>query len=304
MEQYPSKRRKVEDAEDQATEVNCELKVRKRAGSLRDRRDKQPIPKLVLPAHHAFGVHGVARREVQHLHGSRESGQAEPTKVQARQLTDTITQSADAASTVLAIAIDDGQGVVSEIDVPMASKSVYISGYGELTIANGATVPTVTAPAVNHPGSVQFNPAAVTPPPAVAASQARNQALQTQEAIAKQLNVVPQAPSSAASAPSSAAEAQHTAASQSPMAVNTPGSRSQQILSSPPTPNPTTPQPSGSSLASYFSSSPASLPASSLAPTSSPSPSVPPNTINSQPPASHNSTISCKASIRIQRSAC
>ena len=250
------------------------------------------IPKLVLPAHHAFGIHGVSRQKIQHVHDPPASSEPAPTKVHARQLVGT--QAApDTASTVLAIAIDNGQGTVSELEVPMASQSIFIPGYGELTMTNNGLMPTITA--TSEPNSV-------IPSAAIAASQARNQALQTQEAIAKQLNVVPQAPSPASQQPSTTAPApapsgttvpQQTGASQSPLAVTTPESRSQQVLSPPPTPVPATPQSSAGS-SSYFSSPSASLSNASPSPhTSNPattSPVLSPNT-------SANSTSSGKSEV-------
>ncbi len=310
MEGHPSKRRRVESEEDQKPGDFRFNKGRERGGSLTDKREKLALPKLVLPAHHAFGVHGASRQKPQHLHEAQEPNQATPTRIQARQLVGTQVSSVaqpapETASTVLAIAIDNGQGVVSELDVPMASKSVWIQGYGELTMANDGNMPTITASAENKTSTIKSKPGAVTPPPAAAASQARSQALQTQEAIAKQLDVVPQAPStSAPTSPQATPESsnpstdQNMASSQSPLAVNTPESHSQQVLSSPPTPVPATPQSSTGSSSSYFSSSPASLLSSSSPQTSSPSTTSPilnPN--NSQLPATSNSTLSGKTSM-------
>ena len=292
MEGNPSKRRKVEHEDDPIIRDSVfNDKGRKRAGSLAERREKIPVPKLVLPAHHAFGVHGASRQKSQHVHESQQSSEAAPQKIQPRQIVGTQASNSDQAapenaSTVLAIAIDNGQGIVSETEVPMGSKSVYIPGYGELTMASDGHMPTITA---------NSNPGAVTPPPAVAASQARNQALQTQEAIAKQLNVVPQAPSNTVPSQPSPTPMQ------SPSAVSTPESRSQQVLSSPTTPVPATPQPSAGSSAgssSYFSSSPASTSNSSPPQTSNPSTTSPfPTLSDSQLTASSNSTLSGKTSI-------
>ena len=309
MEGNPSKRRKVEYEDDPVARDPCfNDKGRKRAGSLAERREKSPIPKLVLPAHHAFGVHGASRQKPQHVHESQLSSEAAPQRIQQRQLVGTqvsnsVQAAPESASTVLAIAIDNGQGIVSETEVPMASKSVWIPGYGELTMASDGHMPTITATSL---------PGAVTPPPAVAASQARNQALQTQEAIAKQLNVVPEAPSNAPGEPTNTAQTPSVSASvpsqptptpiQSPSAVSTPESRSQQVLSSPTTPVPTTPQTSAGSSAgsssSYFSSSPASTSNSSPPHTSNPSTiSQLPSLNNPQLTASSNSTLSGKSSI-------
>ena len=293
MEGHPSKRRRVEHENDQATGDFRFNQGRKRTGSLSDRREKLAIPKLVLPAHHAFGVHGASRQKVQHLLEPQDASQSAPSNIQPRQLVGTqvtsVAQGApETASTVLAIAIDNGQGIVSEMEVPMASKSVWIQGYGELTMATNGPEPTITASMENNPSNSQAPPGTVTPPPAIAASQARDQALQSQEAIAKQLNVVPQGPSTAAQPSSPSAPAP----SQSPVAASTPESRSQQVLSSPPTPLPATPPLSSASSASYFASSPSSIPNSSPPLTPNPSTTSSPN--NSPIAASSNSTLSGK----------
>ena len=290
---------------------------RERARSLGDKMDTVDMPKLVLPA-------PGDRQRVQRLQQPPNSSRELPMKIHARQLFPTQANSfaqpaADSASTVLAIAIVDGNGIVSEMDVPMTSKTIWIPGYGELPMTNGETVPTVTMtngaafPTAIAPETKSrnagFNPGAVTPPPAVAASQARGQALQTQEAVAKQLNVVPQAPPSVASIPSStepvptsnapipssAESAQRASTSQASMVISLPESHSQQVLSSPSTPVPTTPQSSASSPSSYFSSSSASVPNSaSSQTTNTPISSQIPTTQNSQLQTSDNSTVSCK----------
>lgn len=304
-----SKRRKIEKIEGLSAAEHELGTGGDRPESLGDEREILIMPKLVLPA-------PGARQRVQQIHEPTTSNQEAPTKVHARQLFPTQVNNvaqpvADSASTVLAIAIDNGQGIVSEIDVPMASKSVWIPGYGELTMTNGAKSPTVTASEIT-PSNTVFNPGAVTPLPAVAASQARAQALQTQEAIAKQLNVIPQAPGNVSPTPSSALPvqtslasesshsptAEHATSNQASIAISVPESRSQQVLSSPPTPNPATPQSSASSAASYFSSSPASLPSPASSHTTN-APTLPqlPNTNNSQLPASNNSTVSGKITV-------
>ena len=315
MEEHPPKRRKVERGSDHVARDHGLYESRERAGSFGDRREKLAIPKLVLPAHHAFGVHGASRQKVQHSHEPQKSSQPMPTKIHPRQLLGTQVSSVvqpapETASTVLAIAVDNGQGVVSELEVPMTSKSVYIQGYGELTMANDGVTPTITAASGNNPSNLVSSPGAVTPPPAVAASQARDEALATQQAVAKQLNVVPQAPSPApqesatagpapsqtAPAPSSTVTPQQTGASQSPLALNTPGSRSQQVLSSPSTPVPETPQSSAGSSSSYFSSSPVSTTNSSPSRTQNPAISQTLSPNNSQLPATSNYTLSGKIS--------
>ena len=133
-------------------------------------------------------------------------------------------------------------------------------------------------------------PGQVVPPAAVAAADARNEALETQQAQAqavavKQLDVVPQAP-----APSPAT---HAAASASQNAMQSPNSSSQQIVKSPSTPPPSNPSPNPESSASYFSASPASSPSPSSQHVSSPS--APSPTFASNILATnHNGTISGK----------
>lgn len=299
MDSHQSKRRKVEHEEDRTAGQHGFNEV--------GEREKQVMPKLVLPAHHPFGVHGAARQKLQHVHQVQQSSQAAPTKFIARELVGTqvnsIVQPAPApASTVLAIAVDNGQGIVSEIDVPMASPTISIPGYGVLTMPDDGIMPTITASAASAPRDANLNPGSVVPPPAEAASQARDQALATQEAIAKQLNVVPQAPSNPASAtaqpastPVSQTALQSSATMQSPLAVNTPESRSQHVLSSPPTPIPSTPPPSASSSASYFSASPAAIPSTSIPSTPTPL-TTPPSSShdNAEISASNNSTTAGK----------
>lgn len=317
MEEHRPKRRKVQKFEGLASGgYNLETR-RERAENLGDKMETVNITKLALPS-------PGDRQRVQRLQQPPKSSQELPKKIYARHLFPTQANSVaqpvvESASTVLAIAVIDGNGVVSEMDVPMASKSVWVPGYGELPMTNGAIVPTVTmtngaifpSPTALETifSNAEFTPAAVTPPPAVAASQARGQALQTQEAIAKQLNVVPQAPPVVASSPSSTAPvpmsvaptpssadaAQHAATSQASMAFEFPESHSQQVLSSPSTPLPTTPQSSASSFVSYFSSSPASVPNSaSSQTTNTPNPSLVPTTYSSQLQTSDNSTVSRK----------
>lgn len=265
MEEHPSKRRRVERTEDRPNIHHGLHRRRERGGSLGDRREHSHIPKLVLPTpeDRITSDFGSPRQQTQGLREQAKIIQREPTRLQPRNYVPSGANNRQsppqAASTVLANAIENGHGVVSEMNVPVESKSVWLPGYGMLTMNNAGNTPTTITQSGSNPGDFDSNnPARVTPPPAVAASQARNQALQTQEAIAKQLNVVPQGPSSAE-------PAQRAAASQSPMAANNPESLSQQILSLPPTPIPTTPQSSADlSASSYFSPSPASMSASTL----------------------------------------
>ena len=147
--------------------------------------------------------------------------------------------------------------------------------------------------AMSNPNATPTSyPGQVVPPAAVAAANARNQALESQQAQAgavdvKQLDVVPQAPASAT--------ANHAAASASPNAMQVPDSSSQQIVKAPSTPPPSNPSPTPESSASYFSASPASSPSPSLQQISSPSAPSPTFISNNHDFATnHNGTTSGK----------
>lgn len=153
-----------------------------------------------------------------------------------------------------------------------------------------------TSEAMSDPnGSPTPYPGQVVPPAAVAAANARNQALETQQAEAqaqaqavavKQLDVVPQAP---APVPTN-----HAAASAIPNAIQAQDSSSQQIVKAPSTPLPSNPSPISESSASYFSALPASSPSPSPQHISSPSAPSPTFTPNKLAPTNHNSTMSGK----------
>ena len=160
------------------------------------------------------------------------------------------------------------------------------------------TEPTVpkTSEGMSDPnGSPTPYPGQVVPPAAVAAANARNQALETQQAEAeaqaqavavKQLDVVPQAPTPV--------PANHAAASALSNAIQAPDFSSQQIVKSPSTPIPSSPSPTSESSASYFSASPASSPSPSPQHISSPSAPSPTFTPNKLASTNHNSTMSGK----------
>lgn len=154
------------------------------------------------------------------------------------------------------------------------------------------TVPN-TGEAMSYPsGNPTSNPypGQVVPPAGVAAADARNQALESQQAQAqavavKQLDAIPQAPAPA--------PATHAAASASSNAMKVPNSSSQQIVKAPSTPPPSNPSPTPESSASYFSASPASSPSPSPQLTSSPSAPSPTFTPNKHEFATnHNGTMS------------
>ena len=144
----------------------------------------------------------------------------------------------------------------------------------------------------NPSGTPASYPGQVVPPAAVAAANARNQALESQQAQAqdvavKQLDAIPQAPAPA--------PATHAAAIASPNAMQVPDSSSQQIVKAPSTPPPSNPSPTPESSASYFSASPASSPSPSPQHTSSPSAPSPTLTPNKHEFATnHNGTTSGK----------
>lgn len=192
------------------------------------------MPKLVLPPHGAPGhpAHGeqaidAFSQGVDRPHYPLESADGKPTRVHARQIVQP--SATDVASS-------GGTANLSEPTEPTAPKTNEAS-----------STPT------SYPGQV-------VPPAAVAAANARNQALESQQAQAqsvavKQLDAVPQAPASAS--------ATHAAASASPNVVQVPDSSSQQIVKAPATPPPSNPSPTSGSSASYFSASPASSPSPS-----------------------------------------
>lgn len=154
------------------------------------------------------------------------------------------------------------------------------------------SAPKISEAISNPSGTPTSYPGQVVPPAAVAAANARNQALESQQAQAgavavKQLDAIPQAPAPAT--------ANHAAASASPNAMQVPDSSSQQIVKAPSTPAPSNPSPTPESSASYFSASPASSPSPSLQQISSPSAPSPTFIPNKNDFATnHNGTTSGK----------
>ena len=216
------------------------------------------MPKLVLPPHGAPGhpAHGdqaidAPSQGVNRPHYPLESVGTKPMRVHARQ-------------------------IVQQSTEPTAPK----------------TSEAIPSPSGNPPSTKEDSsyPGEVVPPAAVAAADARNQALASQQAQAvdvKQLDAIPQAPAST--------PATHSAISTNPNANTIPDSSSQQIVKAPSTPPPSNPSPTPQSSASYFSASPASSPSPSLQRSSSsynPSPTLASNTHEFS--ASHNGTTSGK----------
>jgi len=300
MEQ-PSKRRRVEGSLDRSAGHYGFQIGRGRNGILTDRKEKEGLvsPKLGLPSHedHVFNtLLRFPRREVQRLYDPLKSSEDGPRRLQTRGLVPSSNtpvnsnipaQVAQPISTVVNVAVSNGKDIFSSVVVPLAPTPSTVPGF------NGLTMAPVATPALDNtptPASkVGPNPGNVTPPAAVAASEAREQAIQSQQsqAIAHEYAAILQAPAS------SATPENRAAASQSPMAVLVSGS-SQQVLSSPSTPIPSVPQSSSSPSASYFSSSPVSAVASSTSSiilnSPTPSPTLSPNV--SQMPSSSNSSTS------------
>ena len=223
------------------------------------------MPKLVLPPHGAPGhpAHGDqvvdgSSQGVDRPHYPLESADTRSTRVHAREVVQRSVT--DAAPTA-----------------PRTSEA----------ISSQQSSPNLKADDNMYPGQVE-------PPAAVAAANARNQALQSEQAQAegqdvavKQLNGKPTAPASASTP--------YPAVSASPEAVKVPDSSSQQVVKVPSTPPPSNPSATSESSASYFSVSPASSPSPSpqhtLTP-SAPSPTLTPK--QSDFASIHNSTTSGK----------
>lgn len=169
-------------------------------------------------------------------------------------------------ATVINVAVSDGKGVVSHVVEPVVSQVAAIPGYGALSVST-PSVPT------NLPG-------VVVPLPAVAAAEARNQALASQVALARELAA--------------------SAASHIPISIQVPGASSQHVLSSPSTPLPSTPHATSAST-SYFSSSTVS-PSESPRPNTSSAPAV--SSANRNAPTSRNSTMTGKSPVSVLAPIC
>ena len=262
----PAKRRKIERSLGGPIE-GFKLNGRERSVSLggSSKKEEPIMPKLVLPPHGAPGhpVHGDqvidgSSHGVDRPHYPLESADTRPTRIHARQIVQRSVT--DAAPTA-----------------PKTSEP----------ISPPQSSPTPKADDNLHPGQV-------VPPAAVAAADARNQALNSQQAQAqaqdvavKQLNGKP-----TVSAPASTP---HAAVSASPEAIQVPDSLSQQVVKVPSTPPPSNPSATPESSASYFSASPASSPSPSPQHTSTPStpsPTLTPNRVDFG--SIHNGTTSGK----------
>ena len=233
------------------------------------------MPKLVLPPHGAPGhpAHGDqiidgSSQGVDRPHYPLESADTRPTRVHARQIVQRSVT--DAAPTA-----------------PKTSDPIS---------------PPQTSP--NSKADDNVNPGQVVPPAAVAAANARNQALQSQQDQAqaqdvavKQLDGRPTAPASASTP--------YAAVSASPEAIKVPDSLSQQVVKVPSTPPPSNPSATPDSSASYFSASPATSPSPSPQHTSTPSAPSPTFTPKPSDFASiHNGTTSGKLLLGLPYSSC
>ena len=258
--EHPSKRRRIEqNAGDLVAGPNLNI-GRDRLVSLRGstKNEKPIMPKLVLPPHGAPGhpAHGdqatnASSQGVDRPHYPLESADTKPTRVHARQIVP-----------------------------PSATDAAVLT---REAISLPSSTPTSSLDNNSYPGQV-------VPPAAVAAADARNQALESQQAEAqavtvKQLDAISQAPAPV--------PATHAAASTSPNTINVPKSSSQQIFKGPSTPPPSNPSPIPESSVSYFSASPTSSPSPSTQHISSPSAPSPTSIPNRHDFAlNHNGTTS------------
>ena len=253
--EHPSKRRRLGRNLGGLVEGFNLNKGRERSVSLGGSiKNEQPMmPKLVLPPHGAPGhpAHGDpsiddSRQDVEGPHYPLENADSKPKRVHARQIVQP--SATDAASA--------GHRTSEAIPSPSSS-------------------PASKEDDNSYPGQA-------VPPAAVAAANARNQALESQQAQAqaqaqtqaqaqhvavKQLDVVPEAPAPAHATPA--------AVSASPKAMQVPDSSSQQVVKAPSTPPPSNPSSVPESSSSYFSSSPVSSPSLSPQQTSAPSSPLP-----------------------------
>ena len=295
--EHPSKRRRIERAVDRSDWNHVFQNGRRRSGSLTEKKEKGgfTIPRLELRSLEDQAYDKLLRsprQKIQQLYDPLKSYENEPKRLLSRGNTPTQTNSNNAAagnipaqpaqpvSTVVNVAVSNGKEIVSNVVVPMASTPQAIPGFSDLTMA-----PIATPAPDSSPNKVESHPGDVQPPAAVAAAEAREKALQSQQAIAHELVAVSQAGFL------SATPENRAVASQSPMAINGAGS-SQQVLSPPSTPIPSTPQSSSSPSTSYFTSSPASALASTSPIAKSPTPSPGPTLSNSLMPSNINSTTS------------
>lgn len=223
------------------------------------------MPKLVLPPHGAPGhpAHGGqvidgSSQGVDRPHYPLESADTRPTRVHARQV---------------------AQRSVTDA-APTAPKTTE------------AISPPQSSP--NPKADDNLHPGQVVPPAAVAAANARNQALTSQQAQAEAQDVAVKQLDSKPTTPASTSTP-YAAVSASPEAIKVPDSLSQQVVKVPSTPPPSNPSATPESSASYFSASPASSPSPSQQHTpasSAPSPTLTPK--QSDFASIHNGTTSGK----------
>ena len=258
---HPSKRRKVERSVDQPAGKYGLHHRRERARVLGGSKNEIPvIPNIVLPPNEDQGsdVLRSAHQLVESLRQPSEmtegsSRTLQPDHVVPASPKHVLKPRAQPVTTMVAVDISNGNDVVSELVEPVNpnTNSISVPGYGEVNITETSN-PTPSATSSN------FVPGSVVPPAAVQASIARSQALATQESIANELDAVPQ--STAASAtPENRAATGHM-----PTGATSLTSGSQQVLSSPSTPLPSTPEFSMGSSLFYFSSSTSPSPTPSL----------------------------------------
>ena len=274
---HPSKRRKVERSVHQPAGEHGLHHRRERARFFGGSKKEKPVvPTIVLPPNEDQGsdILRSARQLVESLRQPSETKEESSRTLQPghgvpASPKHVVKPRAQPVTTMVAVDISNGRDVISQVMEPVNSNTntVSVLGYGEVNITDTSnSTPSTT--------NTNFVPGSVVPPAAVQASIARSQALATQESIANELDHVSQSPAA------SATPENRAATSQSPTGATSLWSSSQQVLSSPSTPLPSTPQFSMGSSSSYFSST------SSPSPT--PSSSIPLSTLNS---TGNNSTM-------------
>lgn len=278
---HPSKRRKVERSVDQPAEKYGLHHRRERARFLGENKNEIPVvPNIVLPPNEGQGSDIVrsAHQLIESLRQPSETKEGssrtlQPGHVVPASPRHALKPRAQLVTTMVAVDISNGNNIVSQVMEPVNpnTNSVSVPGYGEVNITDTSN-PTPSATNTN------FVPGSVVPPAAIQASIARSQALATQESIANELDAIPQS-TAASTTPENRA-----ATGQSSTGVASLGSSSQQVLLSPSTPLPSTPEFSTGS-SSYFSSSPGPLPTSS--------PSITSGTLNLT--GNNNSTVPGKS---------
>ena len=265
---HPFKRRKVErDVEhfDYPSGRYGFQQGRERARTLgqSSKKEMPNLPKIVLPfpEDQTSDTLKPPRQEVQSLHDSSEASANQPTELRRRQLIpapvrNAVQATAKPVTTMVAVDISNGNKIVSHVVEPMSAGGIVnVPGVGEVNVTDTSTPPAPASNSANTPNVNDFIPGSVVPPAAIQASSARSAALQSQQAIANQLYAVSQSATTSAIPEGR----RGSASSQGPM--NLPESSSQQVLSSPSTPLPSTTQFSTTS-SSYFSSTPSPSPTS------------------------------------------